>query len=64
MRQRAIVAVLIALLAIPILWLIKSYVSVGQRLLEVTVAASLLYGLGVVVFLLVPTFLRSVGKDR
>ena len=52
------------LLAIPILWLIKSTFSVGQRLLEIAVAASLLYGLGVVVFLLMPVILRLARKGR
>ena len=60
----ALIAVLIALLAIPVLVLIKSYFSAGRRLLEIAVAASLLYGLGVVVFLLVPAIFRIARKGR
>jgi hypothetical protein len=58
-KSGTLIAILVALLALPILWLIKSYFSIEQRLLEVAVAGSLLYGLGVVVFLLVPLIFKG-----
>jgi hypothetical protein len=56
-----LVLALVALAAMPILWLMKTYLGVGHRLFDLAIGAVVLFGVSLIVFLSVPALFYFAG---